>query len=338
MEHLSIVFRLLALSQIVLFLLALLLSKNPIRIKVCGALLLLSISAYLLLPIAFNYLQGLPLAETILLVFMANITSSLLLMFAWVLFQERQAIPLWVIVLALLDFIMTAWSLRDFSIDMNASELSMLLHLYRLILVIITMIIVWRDLDDDLVALRQKLRYGYISSVSIAVIVILIAEMVTRLEIPMAMDVIGMGMIFILALSINLAFFKVNPQFYLLAESKPILQSSEDPDVSKLLSRMKSERLFANHDLRVGTLADLIGLPEYQLRKKINQNLGYQNFNQFVNHYRISEASERLLSEPRTPVLSIALDVGFRSISSFNTAFQKQFNMSPTEFRSSTKD
>ena len=58
-----------------------------------------------------------------------------------------------------------------------------------------------------------------------------------------------------------------------------------------------------------------------------------RNFNQFVNRYRIEEAGERLLSEARTPVLTIALDVGFRSISSFNTAFQAQFGVSPTQYR-----
>ncbi|MEO0369205.1 MAG: helix-turn-helix domain-containing protein, partial [Pseudomonadota bacterium] len=69
------------------------------------------------------------------------------------------------------------------------------------------------------------------------------------------------------------------------------------------------------------------------LRQKINQELGYRNFNQFVNHYRIEEAGERLRKDSRTPVLSVALDVGFRSISSFNTAFQSEFGVSPTKYR-----
>ena len=100
-----------------------------------------------------------------------------------------------------------------------------------------------------------------------------------------------------------------------------------------LLHRMKNERLYADHDLRVAGLAQLLGVPEYQLRKRINQKLGYRNFNQFVNRYRIAEAGERLLENTQTPVLTIALDVGFRSISSFNTAFQAQYGVSPTRYR-----
>ena len=96
---------------------------------------------------------------------------------------------------------------------------------------------------------------------------------------------------------------------------------------------MKRERLYSDHDLRVASLAAMLNVPEYKLRNKINQQLGYRNFNQFVNQYRIDEASKRLLIDSRMPVLSIALDVGFRSISSFNTAFQQQFGVSPTQYR-----
>jgi len=97
---------------------------------------------------------------------------------------------------------------------------------------------------------------------------------------------------------------------------------------------MRSERLYADHDLRVASLASMLNVPEYKLRKKINQQLGYRNFNQFVNRYRIEEAGVKLREDMRKPVLSIALDVGFRSISSFNTAFQAQFGVSPTKYRS----
>jgi len=113
----------------------------------------------------------------------------------------------------------------------------------------------------------------------------------------------------------------------------PAVVESEDPLISELLKRMRDERLYADHDLRVGSLASLLNIPEYKLRSKINQQLGYRNFNQFVNHYRIEEAGVKLRKDVRMPVLSIALDVGFRSISSFNSAFQTQFGISPTQYR-----
>ena len=82
--------------------------------------------------------------------------------------------------------------------------------------------------------------------------------------------------------------------------------------------------------------ASRLKVPEYQLRRTLNQNLGYRNFNQFINRCRIEEAARRLRSEPRTPVLTIALDVGFRSISSFNSAFRSHFQDSPSAYRART--
>ena len=134
----------------------------------------------------------------------------------------------------------------------------------------------------------------------------------------------------------NLTFIKMNPNLILVGDPKELVisEKADDPIIDELLRRMQDERLYADHDLRVASLADIVGIPEYQLRQKINQNLGYRNFNQFVNRYRIEEAGQRLVEDSRSPVLSIALDVGFRSISSFNTAFQTQYGVSPTKYRS----
>ena len=128
----------------------------------------------------------------------------------------------------------------------------------------------------------------------------------------------------------------MNPNLILVGDPKELVisEKADDPIIDELLRRMQDERLYADHDLRVASLADIVGIPEYQLRQKINQNLGYRNFNQFVNRYRIEEAGQRLVEDSRSPVLSIALDVGFRSISSFNTAFQTQYGVSPTKYRS----
>ena len=78
-----------------------------------------------------------------------------------------------------------------------------------------------------------------------------------------------------------------------------------------------------------------LGLPEYRLRRLINQALGYRNFNSFVNHYRIAEA-KAALADPRqaeVPVLTIALDAGFSSLGPFNRAFKAETGMTPSEYR-----
>ncbi len=76
-------------------------------------------------------------------------------------------------------------------------------------------------------------------------------------------------------------------------------------------------------------------MPEYRLRRVINQQLGYRNFNAFINRWRLDEARAALADPARRalPVLSIALEAGFQSIGPFNRAFKTSTGLTPTEFR-----
>jgi AraC-like DNA-binding protein len=80
-----------------------------------------------------------------------------------------------------------------------------------------------------------------------------------------------------------------------------------------------------------------VSVQEYRLRRLINQSLHYRNFNQFLNHYRIEEAARRLLdpAEEHIPISSIALDVGYASLSSFNKAFKDTHGVTPSTWRAS---
>ena len=60
-----------------------------------------------------------------------------------------------------------------------------------------------------------------------------------------------------------------------------------------------------------------------------------QNFFDFINRYRIEEAT-RLLTNPedkKITILEVLYKVGFNSKSSFNTLFKKYTGITPTEFR-----
>ena len=109
------------------------------------------------------------------------------------------------------------------------------------------------------------------------------------------------------------------------------------PNWDQLLARIQKERLYAGENITIAKLADLLSVPEYRLRKQIVQSMRYRNFNQFLNHFRIEEAADRLKSEKerKTPILSIAMDVGFRSLPSFNRSFKEHYLMTPSEYRKS---
>ena len=86
---------------------------------------------------------------------------------------------------------------------------------------------------------------------------------------------------------------------------------------------------------RIRQLAEELNTPEHQLRALINQRLGYKNFSTFLNGYRIEETCERLTDpkEARIPILTIALDAGFASLTPFNRAFRQATGMTPSEYR-----
>lgn len=96
---------------------------------------------------------------------------------------------------------------------------------------------------------------------------------------------------------------------------------------------LMEEGFYRRENLTLKDLAKALEAPEYKVRAVINKELGYRNFNEFINEYRIEEAALRLKTEPDTPISNIALDVGYRTLSSFNRAFRKQKETTPTAYR-----
>jgi AraC-like DNA-binding protein len=105
--------------------------------------------------------------------------------------------------------------------------------------------------------------------------------------------------------------------------------------VDALMRLMGDERIYRHDNITIGTLATKLGIPEYKLRRLINQRLGYRNFNVFLNNHRIEEA-KAALSDPtqaEVPVITIAMDAGFQSLGPFNRAFKAITGVTPTEYR-----
>ncbi len=101
-----------------------------------------------------------------------------------------------------------------------------------------------------------------------------------------------------------------------------------------LVDYLEGEKSFADPDLKLQDLADHLGIPSYQVSQVINTEL-QQNFYDLVNSSRVGEAKRRLADpeENQTTITAIAYDVGFNSKSTFNAAFKKHTNMTPSQFR-----
>jgi AraC-like DNA-binding protein len=102
-----------------------------------------------------------------------------------------------------------------------------------------------------------------------------------------------------------------------------------------LMRLMADDRIYRHEGITIGTLATKLTVPEYKLRRLINQRLGYRNFNVFLNNHRIEEAKAALAdpSQAEVPVITIAMDAGFQSLGPFNRAFKATTGVTPTEYR-----
>jgi len=105
--------------------------------------------------------------------------------------------------------------------------------------------------------------------------------------------------------------------------------------VEKLKHLMMEDKIYREEGITIRRLAHELGVREHVLRRLINGHLGHRNFRSFLNLYRVEEVARQLV-DPATrhlPVLSIALDNGYRSMSPFNKAFKEIKGMTPTEYR-----
>jgi AraC-like DNA-binding protein/uncharacterized membrane protein YjjP (DUF1212 family) len=86
--------------------------------------------------------------------------------------------------------------------------------------------------------------------------------------------------------------------------------------------------------LTIQELAKQVNIPVRDLSVLINHHMN-QHFFDFVNEFRIQKAMQILKDAEKSKhtVLEILYEVGFNSKSSFNTAFKKHTNQTPTEFR-----
>lgn len=111
------------------------------------------------------------------------------------------------------------------------------------------------------------------------------------------------------------------------------------PDDSALLARldaeMRRERLYRKEGLTITSVAAHLNVPEYRLRRAINQGLGARNFNAYLNRFRVDEAAAALgdREQREVPILTIALDAGFGSMAPFNRAFREAHGSTPSAYR-----
>ena len=102
----------------------------------------------------------------------------------------------------------------------------------------------------------------------------------------------------------------------------------------RMMKAMQDQELYLDCDLTLGDLAKHVGISYHQASQVINGQMN-QRFFSFVNNYRVQLAKD-LMSDPKTSkmaIVDLAVEVGFKSKSSFYDAFKKMTEMTPTQFK-----
>lgn len=100
----------------------------------------------------------------------------------------------------------------------------------------------------------------------------------------------------------------------------------------EILALMDERQYFLNADISLSSLAQELGVKPYLLTQAINQVLGVK-FYDLVNERRITHVCELLLKRPSRPVLEMAFEAGFNSKSTFNAAFKKYQQCTPSQYK-----
>ena len=208
---------------------------------------------------------------------------------------------------------------------------------------------VWRNWQYDLVECRRMLRMSLSTITGILVLIALVDESLSGAGVATG-PLTYLNILFLSIFALFEAYWILigNPNGLLESvddvpidlvpasrKEAPFLSVSDQTWLDALEKCMEQDYYYRRHDLTIRNLAGHLSIPEHHLRRLINQHLGFRNFNDYLNRYRVREAADRLQDPQlaRLPILTIAIESGYASLTPFNKAFKALKEMTPSEFR-----
>lgn len=292
---------------------------------------------------------------------LAILTPAMLWLFSVQFFKDERHTPPYGLGLILAYFTLsTGYSLSlMFGMDTGQTGYALGYLLPLCIMFGLSLHVVYMGIEgrsDDLLEDRRRLRIPFVISMGVVILFTLafiaLSPLIQGVLSPrggqLFVDIVTLviyGSIFFWSLVLNLALFTLNTDAErLLQNPLPVVAASEQatgtetPSIkeARLLEKinraMDEQELYKQVGFTIAMLGQQLATPEHRLRIAINSTMGFRNFNQFLNYYRISEAS-RLLTETDEPIGNIAMNVGYNSLSAFNKAFKDTHNKTPREYR-----
>lgn len=121
----------------------------------------------------------------------------------------------------------------------------------------------------------------------------------------------------------------INDKSYML----PYINEDYKLEMERIVDFFKTEKPYLNKDLNINQVSVALAIPSRELSFIINNHFG-QRFNDFLNKYRIEYITKKINKEylSNYTIEGIASEAGFASKSTFNLAFKKYHQCTPTEY------
>ena len=146
----------------------------------------------------------------------------------------------------------------------------------------------------------------------------------------------GIGLALILVVAVLLSFPELLSDLAEAAKRSYAVSTLNDVDVptkQQMLDQlMLRDKVYEQEDLSLASLAEAVELSPHQLSELINTQYA-MSFSQYVREHRIRAAQQLLKAEPAASILSIGMQVGFKSQSNFYAAFKAYTGQSPGAYR-----
>jgi AraC-like DNA-binding protein len=162
-----------------------------------------------------------------------------------------------------------------------------------------------------------------------------LATMLASLSLPHAQEqvllvrtVLGLGFVYLVGTSL----FRIYPQAVRLSEASAGSLSGGEAEIARKIENLLAlEKVYQEPAYSRADLARECGTSEAVLSRVINLHF-QRSFPQLMNEHRISDA-KRLLKETDVSVRTVAEEVGFNSLATFNRVFKEMTGTTPGQFR-----
>jgi len=299
-------------------------------------------------------LEGFHLILQTLSYSVANLSPVAAALLMFLLFEDRDisSLPFWGIAgLAIGIDSYDFWV----SMDGNWPNDDLLIYLFedfpqvaKLVYLLLAAYALLRSWRADLIQGRFRLRFVILVLITVIGLEMLLVEnlLAVRMDLPYDSSRFHSSWQFLLAIGLNFLFLQprsINWSSMQTLVPRPVVLPEKKNWVDwekkkvELQALLDERQIYRDHEMNLASLAKAMAIPEYRARQLINIELGYKNFNVFLNDQRIDATARDLLDQNKShlPILTIALDAGYQSISPFNKAFKKRKGVTPSEFRRS---